>query len=59
MIKKLLLSIAIIFQNLQPNHRGNDVLVLEDKPQVLSAKFMYGPLDMTSLSGEKVIILHI
>ncbi|XP_060558830.1 protein retinal degeneration B-like isoform X3 [Ruditapes philippinarum] len=43
-------------RNLQPNHRGNDVLVLEDKPQVLSAKFMYGPLDMTSLSGEKTDI---
>ena len=45
---------AVLLQNLQPNHRGNDVLVLEDKPQVLTAKFMYGPLDMTSLSGEKV-----
>lgn len=43
-------------KNLQPNHRGNDVLVLEDKPQVLTAKFMYGPLDMTSLSGEKTDI---
>ncbi|XP_053375025.1 protein retinal degeneration B-like isoform X3 [Mercenaria mercenaria] len=43
-------------RNLQPNHRGNDVLVLEDRQQVLSAKFMYGPLDMTSLSGEKTDI---
>ena len=44
----------VLLQNLQPNHRGNDVMVLEDRPQVLTAKFMYGPLDMTSLSGEKV-----
>ncbi|KAL4223794.1 Membrane-associated phosphatidylinositol transfer protein 2 [Mactra antiquata] len=43
-------------RNLQPNHRGNDIMVLEDKPQVLSAKFMYGPLDMTSLSGERTDI---
>ncbi|XP_052801776.1 protein retinal degeneration B-like isoform X2 [Mya arenaria] len=40
-------------RNLQPNHRGNDVLVLEDHTQKITAKFMYGPLDMTSLSGEK------
>ena len=37
-----------------PNHRANDVIVLEDKPQILVARFMYGPLDMVSLSGEKV-----
>jgi len=43
-------------QNLQPNHRGNDIMVVEDHPQILSAKFMYGPLDMTSLSGEKVSV---
>lgn len=42
------------FQNLQPNHRANDVIVLEDMPQFLTAKFMYGSLDITSLSGEKV-----
>ena len=45
---------GVYIQNLQPNHRGNDVLVMEDKKQQISAKFMYGPLDMTSLSGEKV-----
>lgn len=43
-----------VFQNVAPNHRANDVIVLEDKPQVLAARFMYGPLDMVSLSGEKV-----
>ncbi|XP_071093822.1 protein retinal degeneration B-like [Haliotis cracherodii] len=45
---------TIKVRNLQPNHRANDVIVLEDKTQVLSGKFMYGSLDITSLSGEKV-----
>ena len=39
---------------MSPNHRANDVIVLEDSPQVLSARFMYGPLDLVSLNGEKV-----
>ncbi|CAI9741236.1 protein retinal degeneration B-like isoform X1 [Octopus vulgaris] len=47
---------TIKVRNLQPNHRANDVLVLEDVEQVLTAKFSYGPLDMISLSGEKVDI---
>lgn len=29
-------------------------MVLEDKPQVITARFMYGSYDVTSLSGEKV-----
>lgn len=37
------------------NHRANDVIVLEDKEQILTAKFSYGPLDF-ALSGEKVDI---
>ncbi|GFN94445.1 membrane-associated phosphatidylinositol transfer protein 2 [Plakobranchus ocellatus] len=45
---------TIKVRNLQPNHRANDVIALEDGPQILSAKFMYGSLDITSLSGEKV-----
>ena len=44
----------IVFQNVAPNHRANDMIVLEDKAQILTARFMYGPLDMVSLSGEKV-----
>lgn len=28
-------------------------MVLEDRPQVISARFMYGSFDVTSLSGEK------
>jgi len=42
-------------RNLSPNHRSNDVIVGEDKEQVLSAKFTYGPLDFV-LSGEKIEI---
>ena len=30
--------------------------MLEDKPQRLSARFMYGPLDLVTLSNEKVDI---
>jgi membrane-associated phosphatidylinositol transfer protein len=40
---------------LSANHRANDVIVQEDKEQVLTAKFSYGPLDFV-LSGEKVDI---
>ena len=42
-------------RNLSANHRANDVVVLEDKEQVLKAKFSYGPLDF-ALSGEKIDI---
>ncbi|XP_056002501.1 protein retinal degeneration B-like isoform X4 [Ostrea edulis] len=47
---------TIKVKNLQSNHRGNDIMVLEDKPQVITARFMYGSFDVTSLSGEKVDI---
>ena len=45
---------ACVLKNVAPNHRANDVMVLEHQLQILSARFMYGPLDMVSLSGEKV-----
>ncbi|ELU13727.1 hypothetical protein CAPTEDRAFT_169194 [Capitella teleta] len=45
---------TIKVKNVAPNHRANDVIVVEDGPQSISARFMYGPLDMVSLSGEKV-----
>ncbi|BFZ04635.1 hypothetical protein BsWGS_07673 [Bradybaena similaris] len=45
---------TIKVRNLQPNHRANDVIALENTPQLLTAKFMYGSLDIASLSGEKV-----
>ena len=36
------------------NHRANDWVTLEGVDQCVSARFMYGPLDMVSLSHEKV-----
>lgn len=33
------------------NHRANDVIVKEGAPQLLLARFMYGPLDMITLAG--------
>ncbi|XP_070205343.1 protein retinal degeneration B-like [Littorina saxatilis] len=45
---------TIKVRNLQQNHRANDVIVLEDKDQTLVARFMYGSLDIVSLTGEKV-----
>jgi len=38
------------------NHRANDIIAAEDGPQVLVGRFMYGPLDMVALTGEKVKI---
>ncbi|CAL1616584.1 unnamed protein product [Knipowitschia caucasica] len=45
-------------RNVTANHRMNDAVFPEDGPQVLSGRFMYGPLDMVTLAGEKVD-LHI
>lgn len=42
----------VCLQNVSPNHRANDVIVKEGKPQVLLARFMYGPLDMITLHGK-------
>lgn len=44
----------LCFQNVTANHRANDVIAAEDGPQVLVGRFMYGPLDMVALTGEKV-----
>lgn len=47
---------SVKLKNVNANHRANDVIVREGVPQVLTARFVYGPLDMVSLSGEKVDI---
>lgn len=44
----------VSLQNVTANHRASDVIVCEGKPQVLSGRFMYGPLDVVTLTGEKV-----
>ncbi|XP_074774423.1 membrane-associated phosphatidylinositol transfer protein 1 isoform X2 [Athene noctua] len=43
-------------RNVTANHRASDVIVCEGKAQVLSGRFMYGPLDVVTLTGEKVDI---
>ncbi|XP_021934128.1 protein retinal degeneration B isoform X3 [Zootermopsis nevadensis] len=47
---------SVKLKNVAANHRANDVIVKEGAPQVLVARFMYGPLDMITLAGEKVDI---
>uniref|UniRef100_A0A672QJF9 Membrane-associated phosphatidylinositol transfer protein 3 n=1 Tax=Sinocyclocheilus grahami TaxID=75366 RepID=A0A672QJF9_SINGR len=41
-------------RNVTANHRVNDVIGTEDGHQTLVGRFMYGPLDMVTLTGEKV-----
>lgn len=36
------------------NHRANDAVFTEDGVQTVTGRFMYGPLDMVTLTGEKV-----
>ncbi|XP_034727639.1 membrane-associated phosphatidylinositol transfer protein 2-like isoform X6 [Etheostoma cragini] len=45
-------------RNVTANHRINDAVFTEDSQQVVTGRFMYGPLDMVTLAGEKVD-LHI
>uniref|UniRef100_A0A3Q4BP59 DDHD domain-containing protein n=1 Tax=Mola mola TaxID=94237 RepID=A0A3Q4BP59_MOLML len=45
-------------RNVTANHRVNDAVFTEDTQQVVTGRFMYGPLDMVTLAGEK-IDLHI
>lgn len=44
----------LCLQNVTANHRVNDVIATEDGHQTLVGRFMYGPLDMVTLTGEKV-----
>ena len=36
------------------NHRVSDAVFSEDGPQLVTGRFMYGPLDMVTLTGETV-----
>ncbi|CAB3223280.1 unnamed protein product [Arctia plantaginis] len=47
---------SVKLKNVAANHRANDVVVKEGCPQTFVARFMYGPLDMITLTGEKVDI---
>ncbi|XP_068594872.1 membrane-associated phosphatidylinositol transfer protein 2 [Brachionichthys hirsutus] len=41
-------------RNVTANHRVNDAVFTEDSQQVVTGRFMYGPLDMVTLAAEKV-----
>ncbi|XP_051777529.1 membrane-associated phosphatidylinositol transfer protein 2 isoform X7 [Erpetoichthys calabaricus] len=43
-------------RNVTANHRVSDAVCTEDGPQTVNGRFMYGPLDMVTLTGEKVDI---
>ncbi|XP_023032873.1 protein retinal degeneration B isoform X2 [Drosophila willistoni] len=45
---------SVKLKNVAANHRANDIIVQEGREQRLNARFMYGPLDMITLHGEKV-----
>ncbi|XP_071856525.1 retinal degeneration B isoform X3 [Bombus fervidus] len=47
---------SVKLKNVAANHRANDVIVKEGAPQILIARFMYGPIDVIALTGEKVDI---
>ncbi|XP_035721689.1 protein retinal degeneration B-like isoform X3 [Vespa mandarinia] len=47
---------SVKLKNVAANHRANDVIVGEGVPQVLVARFMYSPIDVIALTGEKVDI---
>ncbi|XP_029300192.1 LOW QUALITY PROTEIN: membrane-associated phosphatidylinositol transfer protein 2 [Cottoperca gobio] len=43
-------------RNVTANHRVNDAVFMEEGVQMVMGRFMYGPLDMVTLTGEKVDI---
>ncbi|THD27193.1 Membrane-associated phosphatidylinositol transfer protein 1 [Fasciola hepatica] len=43
-------------KNVKSNHRANDVIVGEGEPQILTARFVFGLLDLASMINEKVLI---
>uniref|UniRef100_A0A3Q1J312 DDHD domain-containing protein n=1 Tax=Anabas testudineus TaxID=64144 RepID=A0A3Q1J312_ANATE len=43
-------------RNVTANHRVNDAVFTEDGAQAVTGRFMYGPLDMVTLTGEKIDI---
>lgn len=48
---------VFVLKNVTANHRVNDAVFNEDGLQVVMGRFMYGPLDMVTLTGEKVSAL--
>lgn len=50
--------LSFVSQNVTANHRVNDAVFTEDGAQMVMGRFMYGPLDMVTLTGEKVKLPH-
>nr|CDS34895.2 calpain (C02 family) [Hymenolepis microstoma] len=40
-----------------PNHRGNDAIVLEGQPQIITARFTFGALDLSSMANEEASLV--
>jgi hypothetical protein len=55
-ISEMIVLEIFMEQNVAANHRASYVIVSEGCSQTLRARFMYGPLDMVALAGEKVDI---
>lgn len=53
-----LMLLDLFLQNVTANHRVNDAVFTEDSQQIVTGRFMYGPLDMVTLAGEKVNTLN-
>lgn len=47
---------SVKLKNVTANHRANDVIVREGETQRLSARFMYGPLDMVRINNNLIFI---
>ncbi|KAJ6216321.1 hypothetical protein RDWZM_007478 [Blomia tropicalis] len=47
---------SVKLKNVTANHRANDVIVKEGVDVVITGRFMYGPLDVVALTGEKIDI---
>ena len=39
---------------MHPNHRANDVVAVENTALKIVGKFVYGPIEVAALTGEKV-----
>ena len=48
------IEFANVFKNVAANHRAKDSVALENQPQVISGRFVFGLLDMVNLTGEIV-----
>jgi len=45
---------SLKIKNMHPNHRANDVIAVENTSFKIVGKFVYGPIEVAALTGEKV-----